>query len=129
MAFIILIDFFEAMSIWLNEYMETYDNIITLEDFNITDENPQLSGFMQSYNIPHLINEPTGFQSHDPTCIDNIPTKGKNILLVPIIIKWGSFKGPQRTDRSYENFDLECFNIHLKAKLDSIEVSTYNKFD
>ena len=51
------------------------------------------------------------------------------MLLVPIIIKWGSFKGPPRTDRYYENFDLECFNIHLKAKLDSIEVPTYNEFD
>ena len=74
MVFIILIEFLAAMTIWLNEYMDTYDNIITLEDFSITDENRKLNGFMQLHDIPHLINEPTCFQSHHPICIDNIPT-------------------------------------------------------
>ena len=64
--------FLETMNILLNYYTETYENIITLGDFNMTIENPQLNGFMQLHDMPHLINEPTCFQSHDPTCIDNI---------------------------------------------------------
>ena len=67
-------EFLEPTNVLLNDYIETYENIIILGDFNMTVENPQLNGFMQLHCMSHLINETNCFQSHDPTCIDNILT-------------------------------------------------------
>ena len=100
---------------------------------------------MQLQDMSYLINEPTCFQSHDPTCTDSILTNRKIIFntsktfendfsdhhkLVSIIIKSGSFRGPPKYKlyKSYKNFDLENFNIALKAKLDSIKAPAYNQF-
>ena len=118
------------MNIFLYDYTETYENIITLRDFNMTVKNPQLNGFMKLHDMPHLINESTYFQSHDPTCNDNILTNRKTMFktsktfesglsehhkLVSTIMKSSSFRSPPRKKicRSYKNFDLECFNIAL----------------
>ena len=57
----------ETINLLLNDYTETYENRITILDFNMTVENPQLNGFMQLHDMSQLINEPTCFQSHDPT--------------------------------------------------------------
>ena len=54
-------EFLETMNILLNDYTETYENIIILGDFNMTVENPPLNGFMKLDDMPHLINEPTPF--------------------------------------------------------------------
>ena len=43
-------------------------------------ENPQLNGFVKLHDMPHLINKLTCFQSHDPTCIDNILTNRKTMF-------------------------------------------------
>ena len=69
------------MNILLNNYMETYENIIILGGFNMTLENPQLNGFMQLLDMSHLSNEPTCFQSNYPTCIDNILTNRKTMFI------------------------------------------------
>ena len=101
--------------------------MITLGDFNMTGENPQLNGFMQLHDMSHLINEPTSFESHGPTYIGNILKSRKTMFktsktfenslsdhhkLVPTIITSGSFRGPPRKNiyRSYE-----CFNIAWQA--------------
>ena len=62
------------MNVLLNNYTKTYENMITLGDFNMTVENPQLNDFMS-----HLINEPTCFQSHDLNGIDNILKNRKTV--------------------------------------------------
>ena len=49
-------EFLEAMIVLLNDYTETYENIITPGDFNMTVENPQLNGFMQLHDMSRLIN-------------------------------------------------------------------------
>ena len=87
---------------------------MTLENFNMTVENPQLNGFMQFHVMCHLINKPTSFQSHDPTCIDNILINRKTTFkttkifenglsnyhnLVPTVLKSGRFRGPQETKK------------------------------
>ena len=52
-------EFLEAMNVLLNDYTKTYENIITLGDFNRTVENLPLNGFMQLLDMPHLImNQP-----------------------------------------------------------------------
>ena len=80
-------EFLEATNVLLNDYIETYENIITLGDFNMTVENPQLNGFMQLHGMSHLINETNSFQSHDPTCIDNILTNWKTMFKTSKLLK------------------------------------------
>ena len=85
--------------------------MITLGDFNMTGENPQLNGFMQLHDMSHLINEPTNCESHGPTYNGNILKSRKTMFktfktfenglsdhhkLVPTIITSGSFRGPPR---------------------------------
>ena len=50
----------------------------------MTVENPLLNGFMQLHNLFHLIiNEPTYFQSNNPTCIDSVLTSRKAMFKTP----------------------------------------------
>ena len=49
-------EFLEVMIVLLNDYTETYENIITPGDFNMTVENPQLNGLMQLHDMSRLIN-------------------------------------------------------------------------
>ena len=109
----------------------------------MTAENPQVNSIMQLHDMSHLINEPTYFQWHDPTCTENILTNQKTMFktsktfesglsdhhkLMSTIMKSGSFRSPPRKKvyRSYKNFDFECFNTALKTKLDSIKGPTYH---
>ena len=81
--------------------------------------------------------EPTCFQSHDPTCINNILRNQKTMFktsktfesglsdhhkLVSTITKPCGFRDPPRKNvcRFYKNFGFACFNTALKTKLDSI---------
>ena len=122
-------EFLDTINILLNDNTETYENIIILGDFNMTIENRQLNGFMQLHDMSHFINEPTCFQWHDPTRIDNILTNRKTMFktsktfesslsdhhkLVSTIMKSGSFRGPPRKKiyRSYKSF-LNFFNKHF----------------
>ena len=89
---------------------------------------------MQLYDMSQLNNEPTCFQSHNLNCIDNILENRKTLFktskifeiglsdhhkLVSSIMTSGSFMGLLRKKicRYYKNFNLECFNIALKAEL------------
>ena len=125
------------MNILLNDYTEMYENIITIEDFKMTVDNPQLNGFTELQDMYYLNN--------DPTCTDNILASRKIMFntsktfendlsdhhkLVSIIMKSGSFRDSPKYKlyRSYKNFDLECVNIVIKAKLNSIKGPTYNQF-
>ena len=73
-------EFLETMNVLWKGYTETYENIITLRDFNMTVENPKLRGFMQLHDMSYVINELTFFQSHDRTCTDNILTNRKTMF-------------------------------------------------
>ena len=115
-------EFSEIMNILLDDYTETYENIITLGDFNLTAENPQLNSFMQLHDMSHLINKPTCFKSYDPSCIGNILTNGKTSKNFEM--KSGSFRGGhprKKIYRSYKNFDFECFKTPLKTNNEFVE--------
>ena len=101
---------------------------------------------MQLHDMSNLMNEPTCFQSHDPTCIGNILTNQKAMFktsktfesglsdhykLVLTLMKSASFRAPLRKKiySTYKKFVLKCFNITLKTKLDSIKGPTYIEFD
>ena len=71
--------------------------------------NVHLKTLLQLFNLNALINSPTCYQSHIPTCIDHILTNQKSLFkfsktfetglsdhhkLISTTMKSGSFKGP-----------------------------------
>ena len=74
-------------------------------------ENVHSNTLMQLFNLNALINSPTCYQSHIPTCIDHILTNQKSLFkfsktfetglsdqhkLILTTVKSGSFKGPRK---------------------------------
>ena len=114
--------FVEAISAITNEYSAQYEHIVIFGDFNTSVENSHFQNLMQIYDLSPLIKEPTCFQSHNPTCIDNFLTNQKAMFklsrlfetglsdhhkLISVVMKSGVFRGPPRkkNDRSYKKFD------------------------
>ena len=105
-------------------------------------ENSHFQTLTQMYDLSLLIKEPTCFQSHNLTCIDNFLTIQKvvfrlnrlfktrmsdhhhKLIFVGMSMKPVIFREPprQKVYRSYKNFDLEHFNIALKSE-------EYNEFE
>ena len=99
-------------------------------------ENSHFQTLTQMYDLSLLIKEPTCFQSHNLTCIDNFLTNQKvmfrlnrlfkirlsdhhhKVISVDMSMKPGIFcEAPQKKVYiSYKNFDLEHFNIALKSE-------------
>ena len=60
-------------------YSKTYENIITMGDFNAEISEPNLASFCTFYNFKSLINKPTCYVNPDnPSCIDLILTNCPN---------------------------------------------------
>ena len=138
--------FVEAISAITNEYSAQYEHIVIFGDFNMSVENSHFQNLMQIYDLSPLIKEPTCFQSHNPTCIDNFLTNQKAMFklsrlfetglsdhhkLISVVMKSGVFRGLPRKKicRSYKKFDLEHFNIALKSELEKLSDSAYNEFE
>ena len=109
-------------------------------------ENSHFQNLMQICDLSLLIKEPTFFQSHNPTCIDNFLKNQKVIFklsrlfetglsdhhkLIFVVMKSGVFRGPplKKVCKSYKKFDLEHFNIVLKSELEKLSNSAYNEFE
>ena len=120
--------FVEAISAIINEYSAQYEHIVIFGDFNMSVEYSHFQNLKEIYDLSPLIKEPTCFQSHNPTCIDNFLTNQKGMFklsrlfetglsdhykLISVVIKSAIFQGPPRKKvyRSYKNIDLEHFNI------------------
>ena len=71
------LEFAEEIIRTLNHYVPSYENIILLSDLNMTTENLHLNNLIQIFNLNALIKTPTCYQSHNPSCIDNILTNQK----------------------------------------------------
>ena len=130
----------------IDYYSPKYENLILIEDFNLSTENQHLDALIQAYKLNNLINKSTCFQSNKPTCIDLILTNKKNLFklsntfetgisdhqkLVSTILKSGSFKGipKMKIYRSYKKFELENFNRILKDKLENLTKHSYAEFE
>ena len=61
----------------LIDFYSKYDNIITLGDFNMTQDNPNIVTFMKEHNFYNLIKDPTCFKSPEGKCIDLLLTNQK----------------------------------------------------
>ena len=64
------IEFLNKMSSIMGYYLQTYENIPTVDDFNISVDNSYLEDFMQSYGLSSLINKKTCYQSNTSSCTD-----------------------------------------------------------
>ena len=139
-------EFAEEIITTFDHYVPSYENIILLGDLNITTENLHLNNLIQIFNLNALIKAPTCYQSHNPTCIDNILTNQKALFnlfktsetglsahhkLISTIMKSGNFKGCSRKKvyRSYKYFDIDLFKIALQEELKHLENDAYSAFN
>ena len=111
--------FLENMSKNLSRYLDSYENITLLGDFNMTPEDKNLEHFTDTFSLEHLINEPTCFKG-SPSCIDLIMTNRKSYFKNTCVTVTGIskiLKAPQKikTYRNYKTFDENRFNEDLKS--------------
>ena len=66
------IEFLNRISSMINFYLRTYENILTIGDFNLSIDNSHLEALMQGYDLSSLIKKPTCFQFNTPSCVDLI---------------------------------------------------------
>ena len=64
------IDFLNRISSIIAYYLQTYENILAIVDFNLSFDDSHLEAFMQGYDLSSLIKNPTYFRSNTPNCID-----------------------------------------------------------
>ena len=98
----------------LHYFSRKYENLIIIGDLNMSIENVQLNTLLQLFNLNALMNSPTCYQSHIPTCTDHILTNQKSLFkfsetfetglsdhhkLISTTMKSGSFKGPPKKKR------------------------------
>ena len=63
--------FLENISTNLSRYLDSYENITLLGDFNMTPEDKNLQHITDTVSLEHLIIEPTCFKG-SPSCVDLI---------------------------------------------------------
>ena len=73
-----VIEFLNRISLIIDYYLQTYENILAIGDFNLSVDNSHLEAFMQAYDFSSLIKKPTCYQSNTPSCIDLKLTKMKS---------------------------------------------------
>ena len=118
--------FLENMLKNLSRYLDSYENITLLGDFNMTPEDKNLEHFTDTFSLEHLINEPTCFKG-SPSCIDLIMTNRKSYFkntcvtvtgisdfhkLTAVSLKSQILKAPPKIKayRNYKTFDENRFN-------------------
>ena len=69
--------FLENMSKNCSRYLDIYEKITMLRDYNMTPEGKNLELFTNTFSLEHLINEPTCFKG-SPGCINLIMTNRKS---------------------------------------------------
>ena len=74
------LEFSNELTKILNYFSSKYENLIIIGDLNMSIENVHLNILLQLFNLNALINSPTCYQSHIPTCIDHILTNQKTLL-------------------------------------------------
>ena len=130
--------FIERLSNQLNDIRTSYGNILLLDDFNMTPEN--------TYDLENLIKEPTCFKGKNPTCIDLILTKQRQLFmksrtfitgisdfhaLTTSIMKLTYTKGNLKIKfyRDYKNFGNDLIKVDLENGLRNLTDLTYTSFE
>ena len=131
--------FLNSLSNALEKYLQKYENIILIGDFNMTPKNKNLQKFLNSFNLECLITEPTCFKG-DPSCIDLILTNRKNYhkksttfvsgisdfhKIVATSLKSTFIKGNPKTIlyRDYKHFEAADFDNDLREALSNQQLN------
>ena len=70
--------FTENLQRAIDSFSMTYDNMLTLGDFNMDVKEAGIRSIMEDNGMVNLINNPTSFKSANGRCIDLIMTNSKN---------------------------------------------------
>ena len=70
-------------------YQPTHDNILLMDDFNMTLNNPNFDELIEDHELSALISEPTFFKSINPTCIDNFLASNKTRFMNTLTFEMG----------------------------------------
>ena len=82
--------FLEHISKAMDTYLDQYDNMLLLGDFNCEETNIVMKTFFDTYNLKNLIKEPTCFKNtENPSCIDFIVTNKERSFAHTKIIETG----------------------------------------
>ena len=128
-----VIEFLNRISLIIEYYLQTYENILAIGDFNLSVDNSHLEVFMQAYDFSSLIKKHISYQSNNPSCIDLILTNRKSLFklsnnfetglsdhhkLVCTILESGGFEGApiEKIYRSYKTFHVSNFKNTLKIE-------------
>ena len=124
-------DFFEQIGLALDKY-SSYEKFLFAGDFNLEEDDSDLSNFLSQYTAKNLVKEKTCFKSiENPSCIDlfltNSPLSFQNTTAVEtglsdfhkMVVTVLKTKFPKASPstvyyRSYKNFDLGNFRCELK---------------
>ena len=141
-----LIEFLNIISLIIDYYLQTHENILAIGDFNLPVDNSDLEAFMQAYDFSSLIKKTTCYESNTPSCIDLLLTNWKSLFklsnafetglsdhhkLVCSILKSGGFKGApiEKIYCSYKTFDGSNFKNTLKIELEKVKSESYGEFE
>ena len=138
----------ESISLFLDNKVITYENILLIGDFNMEPNEEKMSEFMNIYNLKNLVNEKTCFKNpENPTCIDllitNAPRSFNNTtvfetglsdfhkLTVTVLRKSFQKLVPRVTNyRCYKNFASDTFKTAIYGELLKIDINniSYDHF-
>ena len=141
-----VIEFRNRISFIMDYYLQAYEKMLAIGDFNLSVDNSHLEAFMQAYDFSSLIKKPTCYQSNTSSCIDLILTNRKSLFklsntfktslsdyhkLVCTILKSGGFKGApiKKIYCSYKTFDVSNFKNTLKIELEKVKCESYGEFE
>ena len=69
----------------LTYYRSSYDDILLLEDFNMSFSNKNMKDLSDMFELNHLVKDPTCFKRSSPSCIDNFYTIKKKCYLIYLL--------------------------------------------
>ena len=118
-----IIEFLNRIYLIKDYYLQTYENMLAIGDFNLSVDNSHLEALMQAYDFSSLIKKPACYQSNTPSCIDLLLTNRKSLFKLPFtfvtglsdhhnvvctILKSEGFKGApiEKIYRSYKTYDV-----------------------
>ena len=130
-------NFLENVMYAMDKYLESYDNILVIGDFNSELSKDPMKRFCESYNLKNLIKSPTCYKNPlSPTCIDLILTNRYNSFQNSITVETGlsdfhkmtvtvlktyfQKKGPIFIKYRNYNFDETLFRNELSQEMGNI---------
>ena len=137
--------FLECLSKSLSIYLDTYENVILLGEFNMTTEDKKLQFLEDSFNLDRLIKKQICFEGFH-SCIDLIIPNRKAYFkrtciletgisdfhkLTVVSLKSQTLNAPPKRKLyiDYKAFDGNSFNNDLKTKLAPIKILDYSSFE